>query len=158
MKKVIATILLLAVVIFLFAPTLLYGPDIEIRWQGDTVLVETNAYGGAATDLAADQAYDLSAAVDLGSNGYEGVQVTFEYDSAGTTDDIIISVFASLDGTNVDDIEYWSMQSSVNGGTDTQVSFLIRNLKQFKIGVKTAGTTDTYDYQITYSQWNWEYN
>jgi len=154
--------LFLSLVVVLFGPLYLEAvDDIEKKWVAQQVLAQTNAYGaGGTADLAADQAYDyqdLISSVDLGTDGYEGTQITFSYDASGTTDDIIFSVFASPDGTDFDDIEYWSVTCDNNAGADTQMTFIIRDLIQFRIGVKTSGTTDTFDYELLSDRWNWEH-
>ena len=119
-------------------------------YPAETVQAETNGYGGAVADLAADQAYDYTSDIDLETDGYYGVWVTLEFDSAGTTDNIIISYFGSYDGTNFDDVPLYSFEPDDNGGADTQVSFLLYPCPPHgRIGVKTSGTTDTFDYQIT---------
>jgi len=114
-------------------------------------LAKTNGYGGGTADLAADQAYDYTSDIDLATNGYYGIWIYLQYDGSGGTDSIIISYFGSPDGTNFDDIELWSVTCSINGGADTQISFLCYPAPPHgRIGVKTSGTTNTFDYQIDY--------
>lgn len=157
MKKhsfVLAAILILSI---LSTPTWSAG-NIKKTWAGETVLAETDGYGGAVSDLAADQAYDYTSDINLETNGYEGAVVTLEYDSAGTTDNIIVSVFGSYDGSsNYDDTPIWSQECDATSGADTQISFIVSDLSHFRIGVKTSGTTNTFDYQITYDAWRWYY-
>jgi hypothetical protein len=132
--------------------------DIEKDWATQLELAQTDAYGdGDTPDLAADQAYDDSNTVNLASDGYEGAQITFTFDSSGTTDNIIASVFASYDGTNFDDVEYWSIECDATSGASTQLTFLVRDIMYFKVSVKTTGTTDTFDYELLADRWNWEY-
>lgn len=128
---------------------------ISKSWKGEAVLAETNGYGGAVADLAADSAYDYTSDVDLETNGYVGAVVTLEFDSAGTTDNIVASVFGSYDGTNYDDVPIWSQEFDATSGADTQVSFIVMDVSHFRIGLKTTGTTDTFDYQITWDAWRY---
>jgi len=127
---------------------------IQKSWATPVTLAQTDFYGGSTPDLAADQAYDYTANVDLETNGYEDAHITVDYDGNGTTDNIIISVFASLDGTNYDDIELTSFPGSKTGN-DEQVSFVIKDVANFRIGVKTSGTTNTFGYQIKYQAWRY---
>jgi len=145
--------ILIAVTLLLVAwTTILYATTYKYLYTTEVTLVETNAYGGAVADLVADEAYDYSADVDLETNGYYGIWLTLEHDSAGTTDSIIISYFASYDdGTNLDDVAFWSVQCDATSGANLQQTWPIFPAPPHgKIGVKTVGTTDTFDYQITY--------
>ena len=128
----------------------IYAATIKYSYPAETVLAETNGYGGAVPDLAADQAYDYTNNIDLETNGYFVMWLFLEHDSSGTTDDIIISYFASYDGTNYDDVELWTV-TATSDGSDDQISFLVFPAPPHgRIGVKTNGTTDTFDYQLTY--------
>jgi len=143
-KFIVLLLVLLIPVAIIYAATLKYSYPAEI------VAAETNGYGGAVADLAADQAYDYTSDIDLETNGYYGMWLTLEHDSSGTTDDIIISYFASYDGTNFDDVELWSVTVD-SDGSDDQITFLMCPAPPHgRVGVKTTGTTDTFDYQITY--------
>ena len=122
-------------------------------WKGEADLAVTNAYGGAVADLAADEAWDVTADVDLETDGYEGANFTLEYDGSDATDAIIVGVFSSLDGSDFDDLPIWEMECDINGGVDTQISFLVEDLSHFRIGVKTSGTSTTFDYRLKYDAW-----
>lgn len=152
------TILIIIIGLLLAFSTILFSAgNIKKTWASPVVLAETDGYGGAVPDLAADEAYDYTSAIDLETNGYEGIHLTLEYDASGTTDDIIFSIFGSLDGSNYDDIELTGTTCDNDSGADTQVTFIIKDLAQLRIGLKTSGTTDTFDYQITYQPWRWYY-
>lgn len=130
---------------------IIYAATIKYSYPAEIVAAETDGYGGAVADLDKDEAYDYTADIDLETNGYFGMWLTLEYDSVGTTDNIIISYFASYDGTNFDDTELWSVEVDATSGADEQITFqVIPAPPHGRIGVKTTGTTDTFDYQITY--------
>lgn len=136
--------------LLLIPVAIIYAATIKYSYPAEVVAAETNGYGGAVADLAADEAYDYTSDIDLETNGYFGMWLFLEHDSAGTTDDIIISYFASYDGTNFDDVELWSVTVD-SDGSDDQISFLLFPAPPHgRVGVKTTGTTDTFDYQITY--------
>jgi hypothetical protein len=134
-----------------------YAATISRSWSAAVTDANTNAYGGATDDLAADQAYDYTSAIDMVTNGYDGAFITLEYDGSGTTDNIIVAVFGSVNGTTFDDIEIWQCSGSKTGN-DEQLSFVIRDLPYFRIGVKTSGTTNTFDYRIVHRCWRWSSN
>ena len=102
----------------------IYAATIKYSYPAETVLAETNFYGGAVPDLAADQAYDYTSDIDLETNGYFGMWLFLEHDSSGTTDDIVISYFASYDVTNYDDVALWTV-TVTSDVIDDQISFLV---------------------------------
>lgn len=129
---------------------IIYATTYKFTYPAEIVAAKTNGYGGAVADLAADEAYDYTSDIDLETNGYYGMWLFLEHDSAGTTDDIIISYFASYDGTNFDDEELWSVTVD-SDGSDDQISFSMYPAPPHgRIGLKTTGTTDSFDYCITY--------
>lgn len=139
-------------------------------WAAAVVLAKTDAFGGSVADLAADQAYDYTGDVDLETAGNQGCQVLVETKlnfsasrSAGAPTvpgGVIIDVFASLDATLYDTIPYksFTVQGSpvtlINPDGDYQrFSFLVEGLAHFRIGLRTTGTEDTFDYRITHQLW-----
>lgn len=145
-KKIIILMLIL-----LIPAGILYATTFKYSYPAETILVATDGYSGGTADLAKDEAYDLTADIDLETNGYYGMWLTLEHDSVGTTDDIVISYFASYDGTNFDDVEFWSVTCDASSGADTQITFQMWPAPPHgRIGVKTTGTTDTFDYKVTY--------
>ena len=139
-------------------------------WDAAVELAATNAFGGAVADVAADQAYDYTGDVDLETSGHIGAQVLVETKlnfstsrSAGapaTAGGLYVDVFASLDGSLYDTIPYksflvkGSVKTKSNPDGDYQrFSFLVENLAHFRIGLRTTGTEDTFDYRITHQLW-----
>lgn len=97
----------------------------------------------------------LSTDVDLETDGYEGAQVQVEGDfPGGPSDDLILEILASLDGTNYDDTPIQSI--TISKDTDpNQITFLIRDLTHFKINAKRSGSTDTITVTIKVQRWRW---
>lgn len=126
-------------------------------WKGEAILLATDGYGGGTADLAADGAYDLSADVDLETNGYEGAIFYLEHDSSGTTDNIVFGVFSSVDGTDFADNPDFEIEFDATAGTDTQEpGIIVMDLQHLKVGVRTTGTTNTFDYRIRWDAWRWD--
>jgi hypothetical protein len=96
-----------------------------------------------------------SSDVDLETNGYEGAHVTVDADfPASPTDNLIVEVRASLDGTNYDDTPLFSF--TVDKGTDpNQVSFIVRDVAHFKLYCKRDGSTDTITVSAKYQPWRY---
>ena len=97
----------------------------------------------------------FSSDVDLETNGYEGSHVIVEMDyDAGPTDEVEVAVYGSLDGTNYDDTPIFSQQ----GDHDTdpqQLSFVIKDLLHFRVGVKQTGSTDSHNVRAYVQSWNY---
>jgi len=82
----------------------------------------------------------FSSNVDMATNGYEGAHVIVEMDYDGTpTDEVEISIYGSLDGTNYDDTP----------------RFIIKDVAHFRLGVKQAGTTDSHNVRAYVRTWNY---
>ncbi len=98
----------------------------------------------------------FSSDVDLETDGLEGSHVIVEINYDATpTDEVVIAIYGSLDGTNYDDTPIWSMQ----GDHDTdpqQLSFIIRDLAHFRIGVKQTGSTNSHDVRAYVQSWNYK--
>ena len=98
----------------------------------------------------------FSSDVDLETNGYEGAHVTVEinYDST-PTDEVETALYGSLDGTNYDDTPIWQMQGDKSQDPQ-QLSFIIKDLAHFRIGVKQTGSTDSHDVRAYVQCWNYQ--
>ena len=95
----------------------------------------------------------FSSDVDLETNGYEGAHVIVEmaYDDT-PTDEVEIALYGSLDGTNYDDTPIWSMQGDKTVDPQ-QLSFIIKDLAHFRIGVKQTGSTVSHDVRAYVQPW-----
>lgn len=71
--------------------------------------------------------------------------------SNGTTDSLVISVYATLDdgSENYDTVPVFSFILDCTDGNDNDVSFIISGLYAFRIGFVRDGSTDT----ITTNAW-----
>lgn len=98
----------------------------------------------------------FSSNVDLAGSGYEGTQLTVELDyDTSPTDNVIISIYGSLDGTNYDDTPIWSIQGDKSVDPQ-QLSFIVRDLANFQVGVKQTGTTDSHNVRAYIRCWNYQ--
>jgi hypothetical protein len=80
--------------------------------------------------------------------------VEINYD-ATPTDEVKIKLYGSLDGTNYDDTPIWEMQAD-NGTNLQQLSFIIKDLAHFRIGVQQTGSTDSHDVRAYVQCWNYQ--
>ncbi len=97
----------------------------------------------------------FSSDVDLETNGYEGVHLVVEIDyDASPTDEVKIKLYGCLDGSNYDDTPIWEMQGDKS--TDPQqLSFIVRDLAHFRIGVQQTGSTDSHNVRAYVQAWNY---
>jgi hypothetical protein len=123
-------------------------------WATADDLYKTDAYGG--TDADVDGAERFSSDADLETNGYEGSHLHLRYDCSGTTDDLEVAVYASLDGTNYDDIPLFEFTTDNNSGAETELSFVVKDVAHFRVGMKCSGSTDTYDAKLTHQAWRYQ--
>lgn len=104
-----------------------------------------------------DTAESLSSDVDLETDGYIGSHITVDVTfNASGTQNVVVSVYGSLDGTNYDDIPIFSQQVAVSAGKSRQISIVLRDLLHFKIGVKHAAS-DTNHATVTIKEQSWRY-
>jgi hypothetical protein len=98
----------------------------------------------------------LSSNIDLETEGYEAAHVTVYIDFGATPEyNAVVKVYGSLDaGTTPDKTPIWSQE--IDKGTDpNQISFPIKDLLHFKIGISQAGTvTNDAVATVKYQAWN----
>jgi len=97
----------------------------------------------------------FSSNVDMATNGYEGAHVIVEMDYDATpTDEVEISIYGSLDGTNYDDTPLWSQQGDKSVDPQ-QLGFIIKDVAHFRLGVKQTGGTDSHNVRAYVRTWNY---
>lgn len=94
--------------------------------------------------------------IDLETNGYEGAQLTVEIDyDSSPTDQVTIKLYSSLDGSNYDDTPIWEMQGDKSVDPQ-QLSFIIKDMAHFKIGVQQTGSTNSHNVRAYVRCWNYQ--
>jgi len=102
------------------------------------------------TGAAVTGAEIFSSAVTLTPKNTIDIEV--QGNSSGTTDDLIVNVYSTLD----DSLESWdtvplmSFILDCTSGGDNKISFIIKDFYKFRIGVIRKGTTDTIATDIWY--------
>lgn len=97
-----------------------------------------------------------SSDVDLETSGYEGAHVIVIIDyNASPTDEVKIKIYGSLDGSSYDKTPIWEMQGD-HDVDPQQLSFIIKDLAHFRIGVQQTGSTNTHDVKAYQQSWNYQ--
>jgi len=87
----------------------------------------------------------------------EGCDVQIEVNPVGSpTDDLIVSVYARQDGSNYDIVPF--MEFTIDKGDDpSRITFVVKDVFEFRIGVRRNGSTDTITSADMDSRlWEWE--
>jgi len=121
-------------------------------WTGQAALLQTAIFGGSTAVLAADQAYDYTANVPLETGGKFGSVVSVAWKGNNQTDDIVVDVFASSDGSAYD-TEPYIHKVFRNDGTVRRQTFVVEGLSNYRIGVKSSGTDTTFEYEVVHDTW-----
>lgn len=96
-----------------------------------------------------------SSDIDMETNGYSGAHVIVEMDYDPTpTDNVEISIYGSLDGTNYDDSPIFSQQGD-KAIDPQQLSFVIMDVLHFRVGVKQTGSTNSHNVRAYVQPWNY---
>lgn len=103
-----------------------------MAWSSETTATQL-------TSITTEQYFNQTPTLNPAETAH--VQVSVDFPST-PTDDAIISVYGTLDGTDYDLTPM--MQLRLLKGTDpNRVSFSVTGVYQFRVGVKRSGTTDT---------------
>lgn len=96
-----------------------------------------------ASSLSIVGTEQFSSAVSL--NPGESAQVQVISNSGGTTDSLVVSVYATLDtATEVwDEVPITQFFLDCTSGNDTEVSFIVSGVFRFRVGFIRSGSTDT---------------
>jgi hypothetical protein len=125
---------------------------INRNWASQSQIIGTG--DGYVTLSGTTESY--SSDVDMETNGYEGAHVTVEIDYDATpTNEVKIKLYGSLDGSNYDDTQIWEMQGDKSVDPQ-QLSFVVRDLAHFRIGIQQTGSTDSHNVRTYVQCWNYQ--
>jgi hypothetical protein len=132
----------------------------------------TRAYASAVvlyTNSAVVTTEVFSGDIDLETSGHAAAHCDLAYQGSLTLTDLIVSIYASLDGTNYDvgptpgANAISSFTAPVNASTTAQrISFVVPDLLHFRVGLKSNSTVTTttsfasYSVTLTHQRWNWQ--
>ena len=125
---------------------------INRNWTSQSQIIGTG--DGYVTLSSTTESY--SSDVDMETNGYEGAHIMLEIDyDASPTDEVKIKLYGSLDGSNYDDTPIWEMQGDKSVDPQ-QLSFVVRDLAHFRIGVQQTGSTNSHNVRAYVQCWNYQ--
>lgn len=102
-----------------------------------------------ATGLAVAGTELFSSAITL--NPGESADIQIKGNSSGTTDNLVISAYGTLDASteNWDTVPFFQFALDCTDGNDNDVSFVVNNKYKFRLGFVRDGNSDT----ITTNAW-----
>jgi len=108
--------------------------------------------------LLSNTTEEFSSDVDLETDGYEGSHVTVDvtWDASGT-ENVQVSFYGSLDGTNYDDEPFFSQELGVSAGNTVQYSFIIKDVLHFRVGFKHVDS-EANEATITAKEQSWRWD
>lgn len=125
---------------------------IKKNWATQSQIIGTG--DGWITLSGTTESY--SSDIDLETNGYEGAHLIVEIDyDVSPTDEVKIKLYGSLDGSSYDDIPIWEMQGDKSVDPQ-QLSFVVKDLAHFRIGVQQTGSTDSHKVRAYFQCWNYQ--
>ena len=118
----------------------------------DTLDTSTFLDGGSAAWV--DDSGTASEVISLAQ--WEGCHCYVEADfPGGPTDDLVIEVQGSPDGTNFDTVPLFSFTVDNGNGKDN-VSFVVTSVYSFRVKFKSSAGNDTINVFFYYRRWRWE--
>ena len=128
----------------------------------DTILYQTNLYGGSDADLdntaPVDDTDGFTQTIDLTSK--TGINIDFKFTASGSTDDLVLKLYRRHDSTwDGDEVLLRTIEIS-NDGTETIYNYIIDALQDgpgfYRFSMQSAGGTDTIDISVDARYWRFE--
>ena len=113
-----------------------------------TTLYRTNLYSGSDPDVDATERFTVG--IDLTQKLFAICELKF--DASGSTDDLKVSLYRSLDDTwDGDELEILSMTIDSDGSEDLWSLTIGPDFGPgfYRFGLKSSGATDTFDVDFT---------
>lgn len=105
------------------------------------------------TSITTEQFFSVTPSLSVSEGAVVQVDVNFP---ASPTDNAIVAVYARQDGSNFD-IEPFMEFEIDNGNDPSRVTFIVKDVFEFRVGVRRSGTTDTItDADMDSRLWEWE--
>ena len=133
-----------------------WGSTYQHDWNDDSW---TTGSPTTAAETLSGTTESLTGGINLLTEGYEGIQLTVDINADPTpTDDIELNVYASLDGTNWDEmvIRKILIDFDLVFTDPCQITTIVTGYAYLRIGFVQTGSTDSHDIStVYYKPWNW---
>ena len=113
---------------------------------------ESNQAATQLTSITTEVFFSVTPTLDV----YEGCVVQIEVNPvASPTDDLIVAVYGRQDGTNWDIVPF--LEFTIDKADDpSRVTFVVKDVYEFRVGVRRSGTTDTItSADMDSRRWRW---
>ncbi len=117
-----------------------------VLWGSDTALTTQTAIDNSTEEFMGT--------IDLATSLSAHIQLEIDNESGSITDDVIISVYSTLDASAevFDDVAFQTFTVTPTGIALERLSFVVSGVYKFRIGALSDGATDTYavggDYRV----------
>lgn len=121
----------------------------------DSELYKTDLYSGGDSDVANSEVF--TSAIDCTEKPHAVGEIKF--DSSGTTDDLELTLYRSLDNSfDGDEIAIWSFTIESDGSEDIYATPDLANYGPgyYRFGLESSGATDTFDVDFELRQARYE--
>lgn len=116
-------------------------------WGVPSVEYQTNAYGGVDADVSVEA---VLAEINFESSEVHGVSLKFKVNSSGTTDNFVVRLYTSDDGSEWDTVVAQAFVITATGGDDVIQTFLMPAPAPYlRVSGIRSGSTDTFDVELT---------
>ena len=109
-----------------------------VLWGSDTALTTQTAIDNSTEEFMGT--------IDLATALSAHIQLEIDNEAGSVTDDVIISVYSTLDTSSevFDDVAFMSFTITPTGIALERHSFVVSGVYKFRIGALSSGATDTY--------------
>ena len=142
---------ILALILAIVFSGVLYATTFKYLYTSEIEIYSTDGYGGGDADVTDTEQFTGN--IDLETNGYYGGWFSVEYDTiqGSVTDNLVVSYYASYNGTTYDDTPLWSQEITPASVADLQITMgFFPAPPHGRIGLVSTGATDDFDAQVTY--------
>ena len=122
----------------------------------NTELYRTDGYGGGDTDI--DDTERFTSTINMTVETGAAIQIKF--DASGATDDLILSLYKSIDADEDDDWDGDEIAvESITVGSDSSEDLYVYDILDdkgagyFRLGLKSSGSNDTFEVDVQMRQW-----
>jgi len=129
------------------------GDTLRIFAEEDHELYLTDGYSGSDADLDGTERFTS----DIDLTRETGAAVDFKFDASGATDDLVISLYQTIQSSwDGDEIAIWTGTVDSDGTEDIYTFSILPSYGagHYRFGMVRSGTTDTFEMDAEMRRWH----